>query len=229
MIYENNFKYWIFDLDNTIYDIKLGLFKKISERITNFIVSKYSLDIDEAKKIQKKYYLEYGLTLRGLILEKNLNPEEFLDYVHDVEHPELKKDKYLKSKIEKLKGKKIIFTNATSKHAEKILTILEIRELFDQIIDIKDLDYIPKPDKRSYQKLLECLNVDKEQLKKGIFLEDTVKNLIPAKELGMTTVWIKNSTNKNDFTKNFKSIDYSFNNINEFLDQIKMRGKNGSR
>ena len=97
------------------------------------------------------------------------------------------------------------------------------------IIDIKDLDYIPKPDKRSYQKLLECLNVDKEQLKKGIFLEDTVKNLIPAKELGMTTVWIKNSTNKNDFTKNFKSIDYSFNNINEFLDQIKMRGKNGSR
>ncbi|MAJ14488.1 MAG: pyrimidine 5'-nucleotidase [SAR116 cluster bacterium] len=229
MIYENNFKYWIFDLDNTIYDIKLGLFKKISERITNFIVSKYSLDIDEAKKIQKKYYLEYGLTLRGLILEKNLNPEEFLDYVHDVEHPELKKDKYLKSKIEKLQGKKIIFTNATSKHAEKILTILEIRELFDQIIDIKDLDYIPKPDKRSYQKLLECLNVDKEQLKKGIFLEDTVKNLIPAKELGMTTVWIKNSTNKNDFTKNFKSIDYSFNNINEFLDQIKMRGKNGSR
>ena len=157
MIYENNFKYWIFDLDNTIYDIKLGLFKKISERITNFIVSKYSLDIDEAKKIQKKYYLEYGLTLRGLILEKNLNPEEFLDYVHDVEHPELKKDKYLKSKIEKLQGKKIIFTNATSKHAEKILTILEIRELFDQIIDIKDLDYIPKPDKRSYQKLLECL------------------------------------------------------------------------
>lgn len=229
MIYENNFKYWIFDLDNTIYDIKLGLFKKISERITNFIVSKYSLDIDEAKKIQKKYYLEYGLTLRGLILEKNLNPEEFLDYVHDVEHPELKKDKYLKSKIEKLQGKKIIFTNATSKHAEKILTILEIRESFDQIIDIKDLDYIPKPDKRSYQKLLECLNVDKEQLKKGIFLEDTVKNLIPAKELGMTTVWIKNSTNKNDFTKNFKSIDYSFNNINEFLDQIKMRGKNGSR
>ncbi len=229
MIYENNFKYWIFDLDNTIYDIKLGLFKKISERITNFIVSKYSLDIDEAKKIQKKYYLEYGLTLRGLILEKNLNPEEFLDYVHDVEHPELKKDKYLKSKIEKLQGKKIIFTNATSKHAEKILTILEIRESFDQIIDIKDLDYIPKPDKRSYQKLLECLKVDKEQLKKGIFLEDTVKNLIPAKELGMTTVWIKNSTNKHDFTKNFKSIDYSFNNINEFLDQIKMRGKNGSR
>ena len=229
MIYQDNFKYWIFDLDNTIYDIKLGLFKKVSKRITNFIVSKYSLDMDEAKKIQRKYYLEYGLTLRGLILEKNVNPEEFLDYVHDVEHPELKKDKYLKSKIEKLQGKKIIFTNATSKHAQKILNILEIRESFDQIIDIKDLDYIPKPDKRSYQKLLECLKVDKEQLKKSIFLEDTVKNLIPAKELGMTTVWIKNSTNKLDFTKNFKSIDYSFNNINEFLDQIKMRGKNGSR
>ena len=230
MIYENNFKYWIFDLDNTIYDIKLGLFKKISERITNFIVSKYSLDMDEAKKIQKKYYLEYGLTLRGLILEKNLNPEEFLDYVHDVEHPELKKDKYLKSKIEKLQGKKIIFTNATSKHAEKILTILEIRESFDQIIDIKDLDYIPKPDKRSYQKLLECLKVDKEQLKKGIFLEDTVKNLIPAKDLGMTTVLIKREIPNQDNIfqdKKYSDIwgqdvpaDYIIDDLAKFLNNI---------
>ena len=72
MIYQDNFKYWIFDLDNTIYDIKLGLFKKVSKRITNFIISKYSLDMDEAKKIQKKYYLKYRLTLRGLILEKSM-------------------------------------------------------------------------------------------------------------------------------------------------------------
>ena len=95
---------------------------------------------------------------------------------------------------------------------------------FDQIIDIKDLDYIPKPDKRSYKKLLECLNLNKESLDKTIFFEDTVKNLIPAKELGITTVWIKNSINEKDFKKNFSFIDYSFNNLNEFLDTIKMRG-----
>ena len=224
MIYQNSFQNWIFDLDNTMYDINLGLFKKISNRITDFIMSKYSLDIDQAKKIQKEYYLKYGLTLRGLIVEKKLEPEEFLDYVHDVEHPELKKNDQLISKIRILEGKKIIFTNATSKHAKKILKILELEHDFDQIIDIKDLEYIPKPDKRSYKKLLECLNLNKENLDKTIFFEDTVKNLIPAKELGITTVWMKNSINEKDFKKNCNFIDYSFNNLNEFLDTIKMRG-----
>ena len=224
MIYQNSFQNWIFDLDNTMYDINLGLFKKISNRITYFIMSKYSLDIDQAKKIQKEYYLKYGLTLRGLIVEKKLEPEEFLDYVHDVEHPELKKNDQLISKIRILEGKKIIFTNATSKHAKKILKILELEHDFDQIIDIKDLEYIPKPDKRSYKKLLECLNLNKENLDKTIFFEDTVKNLIPAKELGITTVWMKNSINEKDFMKNCNFIDYSFNNLNEFLDTIKMRG-----
>ena len=224
MIYQNSFQNWIFDLDNTMYDINLGLFKKISNRITDFIMSKYSLDIDQAKKIQKEYYLKYGLTLRGLIVEKKLEPEEFLDYVHDVEHPELEKNDQLISKIRILEGKKIIFTNATSKHAKKILKILELEHDFDQIIDIKDLEYIPKPDKRSYNKLLECLNLNKENLDKTIFFEDTVKNLIPAKELGITTVWMKNSINEKDFMKNCNFIDYSFNNLNEFLDTIKMRG-----
>ena len=224
MIYQNSFQNWIFDLDNTMYDINLGLFKKISYRITDFIMSKYSLDIDQAKKIQKEYYLKYGLTLRGLIVEKKLEPEEFLDYVHDVEHPELEKNDQLISKIRILEGNKIIFTNATSKHAKKILKILELEHDFDQIIDIKDLEYIPKPDKRSYKKLLECLNLNKENLDKTIFFEDTVKNLIPAKELGITTVWMKNSMNEKDFNKNFSFIDYSFNNLNEFLDTIKMRG-----
>ena len=224
MIYQNSFQNWIFDLDNTMYDINLGLFKKISNRITDFIMSKYSLDIDQAKKIQKEYYLKYGLTLRGLIVEKKLEPEEFLDYVHDVEHPELEKNDQLISKIRILEGKKIIFTNATSKHAKKILKILELEHDFDQIVDIKDLEYIPKPDKRSYKKLLECLNLNKENLDKTIFFEDTVKNLIPAKELGITTVWMKNSINEKDFMKNCNFIDYSFNNLNEFLDTIKMRG-----
>lgn len=224
MIYQNSFQNWIFDLDNTMYDINLGLFKKISNRITDFIMSKYSLDIDQAKKIQKEYYLKYGLTLRGLIVEKKLEPEEFLDYVHDVEHPELEKNDQLISKIRLLEGKKIIFTNATSNHAKKILKILELEHDFDQIIDIKDLEYIPKPDKRSYKKLLECLNLNNENLDKTIFFEDTVKNLIPAKELGITTVWMKNSINEKDFMKNCNFIDYSFNNLNEFLDTIKMRG-----
>ena len=158
-------------------------------------------------------------------INKILGVNEFFPNLHvGILNGELKKNDQLISKIRILEGKKIIFTNATSKHAKKILKILELEDDFDQIIDIKDLEYIPKPDKRSYKKLLECLNLNKENLNKTIFFEDTVKNLIPAKELGITTVWMKNSINEKDFKKNFSFIDYSFNNLSEFLDTIKMRG-----
>ena len=219
MIYENNFKYWIFDLDNTIYDIKLGLFKKISERITNFIVSKYSLDIDEAKKIQKKYYLEYGLTLRGLILEKNLNPEEFLDYVHDVEHPELKKDKYLKSKIEKLKGKKIIFTNGSKKHAVNVITKIGIEKHFDGIFDIVESEFMPKPAIEPYKKLVKKHKIDPNLC---VFIEDIARNLKPAYEMGMKTVWIENNEPWAKEFSNNNFVNYKINNLSEFLKKINL-------
>ena len=113
MIYNDSFKNWVFDLDNTLYDIKLGLFRKISKRITRFIMMKYNLSENEAKEIQRDYYLNYGLTLRGLIVEKQLQPEEFLEYVHDVEHPELIEDNELKNYLSKIIGNKISFRFVT--------------------------------------------------------------------------------------------------------------------
>lgn len=225
MIYYDSFENWVFDLDNTIYDIKLGLFRKVSKRITSFIMNKYNLPEFEAKSIQKDYYLKYGLTLRGLIIEKKLAPDEFLDYVHDVDHPELIKDKQTIDILKKLIGNKIIFTNATFKHAEKILNLLNIREYFDVIIDIKDLEYIPKPNKNSYKMFLKKIKFQNFDLNKTIFLEDTVKNLIPAKELGMTTVWMRNEMNQNDYNCNSDFIDYAFDNFKSFLMSLKSRGK----
>lgn len=224
MIYNDSFKNWVFDLDNTLYDIKLGLFRKISKRITRFIMMKYNLSENEAKEIQRDYYLNYGLTLRGLIVEKQLQPEEFLEYVHDVEHPELIEDNELKNYLSKIIGNKIIFTNATFNHAKKILNTLNIRQYFDKIIDIKDLKYIPKPDSNAYEIFINKANINKLELSNTIFVEDTVKNLIPAKEIGMTTVWIRNDLNKNEFNKNLKYVDYNFKNVKMFLKSIKVRG-----
>ena len=110
----------------------------------------------------------------------------------------------------------MIFTNATFNHAEKILNILNIRQYFDKIIDIKDLDYIPKPDINAYKIFIKKANIKKFELRKTIFVEDTVKNLIPAKEIGMTTVWMQNDMNSNDFNKNLKYVDYNFKNIKFF-------------
>ena len=214
----------LFDCDGVLYHQLDLVFGQVSKRMTKYISKKLNIDMQKAKELQTNYFHKYNTSLNGLMIHHDIPPKEFLDYVHDVEHPELEKNDQLISKIRILEGKKIIFTNATLNHAKKILKILELEHDFDQIIDIKDLEYIPKPDKRSYKKLLECLNLNKENLDKTIFFEDTVKNLIPAKELGITTVWMKNSINEKDFMKNCNFIDYSFNSLNEFLDTIKMRG-----
>tara|TARA_B100000965_G_C19580208_1_gene753176 strand:+ start:645 stop:1337 length:693 start_codon:yes stop_codon:yes gene_type:complete len=220
-IIKDNFDHWVFDLDNTLYDIKLGLFKKISERITTYIVNYLKLPELEAKILQREMYLKYGLTLRGLIVEKNIDPDSFLNYVHDVSHPELKKDNELKGLLKNLPGNKYVYTNASYKHAENILLNLGIYDLFKKIIDIKDTNYIPKPDPRSYEIMKKKFDLNELNINRSILIEDTISNLIPAKNLGMTTVWIENKLNYPNFKKNIKIVDYSFKNVKSFLRFIK--------
>ena len=119
----DTYDYWIFDLDNTLYDIKLSLFKRVSIRITQYIINYFGITKNEALKLQRELYLKYGLTLRGLIVEKKIEPQDFLKYVHDVEFPELKIDNELKSLLSKLKGKKYVYTNASYQHAKNILKL----------------------------------------------------------------------------------------------------------
>ena len=218
----DTYDYWIFDLDNTLYDIKLSLFKRVSIRITQFIINYFGITKNEALKLQRELYLKYGLTLRGLIVEKKIEPQDFLKYVHDVEFPELKIDNELKSLLSKLKGKKYIYTNASYQHAKNILTLLGVMEEFEYILDIEATDFIPKPNIESYQIMKKKLCLRNKDMDKAIFIEDTARNLVPAKKLGMSTVWMENSFNANDFKKNFTYIDYSFKNVKSFLKFIKI-------
>ena len=220
-IYKDSCDFWIFDLDNTLYDINLGVFKKISKRITKFIIDEFQLNEDKAKILQREMYLKYGLTLRGLIIEKKINPDKFLDFVHDVDHPELKTDNELISLLKNLSGKKCIYTNAPYNHAKKILTLLGIFDIFDDILDIKNTDYIPKPDIASFEIMKRKLGISFEFGKKSIFVEDTLKNLKPAKQIGMSTVWMENKLNLEEFKKDFSFVDYSFKNIKSFLKFVK--------
>ena len=218
----DTYDYWIFDLDNTLYDIKLSLFKRVSIRITQYIINYFGITKNEALKLQRELYLKYGLTLRGLIVEKKIEPQDFLKYVHDVEFPELKIDNELKSLLSNLKGKKYIYTNASYQHAKNILTLLGVMEEFEYILDIEDTDFIPKPNIESYQIMKKKLCLRNKDMEKAIFVEDTARNLVPAKNLGMSTVWMENSFNENDFKKNFTYIDYSFKNVKSFLKFIKI-------
>ena len=218
----DTYDYWIFDLDNTLYDIKLSLFKRVSIRITQFIINYFGITKNEALKLQRELYLKYGLTLRGLIVEKKIEPQDFLKYVHDVEFPELKIDNELKSLLSNLKGKKYIYTNASYQHAKNILTLLGVMEEFEYILDIEATDFIPTPNIESYQIMKKKLCLRNKDMEKAIFIEDTARNLVPAKNLGMSTVWMENSFNENDFKKNFTYIDYSFKNVKSFLKFIKI-------
>ena len=218
----DTYDYWIFDLDNTLYDIKLSLFKRVSIRITQYIINYFGITKNEALKLQRELYLKYGLTLRGLIVEKKIEPQDFLKYVHDVEFPELKIDNELKSLLSKLKGKKYVYTNASYQHAKNILKLLGVMEEFEYILDIEATDFIPKPNIESYQIMKKKLCLRNKDMEKAIFIEDTARNLVPAKNLGMSTVWMENSFNENDFKKNFTYIDYSFKNVKSFLKFIKI-------
>ena len=136
-------KYWIFDLDNTLYSGDTKVFDQVDKKMSKFISEKLNVSIKEAKKIQKNYFHEYNTTLNGMIKNHKINAIEFLDYVHDIDLSFLKQDKALEKQIEKIKGKKIIFTNGSRSHAENVTKRLGIERHFDDIFDIVSADFIP--------------------------------------------------------------------------------------
>jgi putative hydrolase of the HAD superfamily len=216
----NKYDYWIFDLDNTIYDFNLGLFRRISQRMTEYIKKSFSLNHDEALNLQKDMYKKYGLTLRGLIIEKNIDPEPFLDYVHDVEFDDLKIDYELKDLLVKINGKKLIYTNASYNHAQNILKSMGIFEEFEIIFDIKDANYIAKPNFKSYDIMKNKFGLNSKNIDRSIFFEDTAKNLKPASELGMSTVWIENDSNRKEADIFQQYIDFTGSDIKTILSNM---------
>jgi putative hydrolase of the HAD superfamily len=218
--FNNSYDYWVFDLDNTIYDFNLGLFRRISQRMTDYIKNFFKLSHADALNLQKDMYKKYGLTLRGLIIEKNLDPEPFLEYVHNVSFDDLKIDLELKKLLSEIKGKKSIYTNASYKHAENILTSMGIFEEFEVIFDIKDSNYVAKPDQKSYLIMKEKFGLDDDKIKRSIFFEDTAKNLKPASELGMSTVWIENDFNKDEANDLKEYINFTGSDIKSILNKM---------
>ena len=219
-IFNDSFKNWIFDLDNTVYDIKDGVFEKISSRITEYIIRSLSVTREEANLVRSNMYKKYGLTLTGLMREYGIAPDEYLDYIHDVTHPELKYDEQLKLNLNNLIGKKFIYTNASQNHSKNILSVMGIEAEFEKILDIKATKYLPKPDPGSYKIMLKAFGINTEQTGNSIFIEDTAKNLKPAKLLGLKTVWIENDFNLKDYREHSEFIDYKYSDIKSFLNDI---------
>ncbi len=212
-----NIKFWLFDLDNTLYDGATKVFDQVDKKMSQFISKKLNVSIDEARKIQKNYFQEYNTTLNGMIKNHKIDADEFLEFVHDVDLSFLDKDKELEDEIKKLNGKKIIFTNGSRTHALNVTKRIGIDKLFDGIFDIRDCEFIPKPSKEPYKKLVECYKIEPQYC---IFFEDIARNLRPAHELGMKTVWIKNNEPWAAKYSDSDFINYKTDNLAKFLKEI---------
>jgi len=210
-------KYWLFDLDNTLYDGATKVFDQVDKKMSKFISEKLKVSLTEAKKIQKNYFQEYNTTLNGMIKHHKIDADEFLEFVHDVDLNFLNQDKILEEQIRKLDGKKIIFTNGSREHAENVTKRIGIDKLFDGIFDIRDSEFIPKPSREPYNKLVESYKIQPEYC---IFFEDIARNLKPAYELGMKTVWIKNNEPWAAKFSDAEFINYKTNKLSNFLKEL---------
>ena len=139
-------KFWIFDLDNTLYSAKTKVFEQVDKKMSKYISNKLGVSIEEAKKIQKNYFHKYNTTLNGMIKNHKIDANEFLEFVHDIDIDFLKKDLKLSKELKKLDGKKIIFTNGPRKHAINVTQRIGIDQHFDDIFDIIDSNFVPKPE-----------------------------------------------------------------------------------
>lgn len=179
---------WLFDLDNTLYPSECRLFDQIHVRMRDFIMEHLGLDADGAIAIRRKYFLEHGTTLAGLMANHATDPTAYLDYVHDIDCSPVKANPALDAALGRLPGRKLIFTNADIGHAERVLARLGIAHHFEAIFDVAAADYLPKPHNLPYARITADYGVEADR---AVMLDDMTRNLEPAAAMGMTTVWVR--------------------------------------
>jgi putative hydrolase of the HAD superfamily len=179
---------WIFDLDNTLYRADNGIFAQIEARMTDYVMAFLKLPREEAYARQKELYRRYGTTLNGLMSEHGAEPEAYLRHVHDIDLSSLCADRALAAAIARLPGRRFVFTNGCRDHAARILERLEMTALFDAVWDIRSMEFAPKPQARAYASVVE---VGRVRCGEAAMFDDIARNLVPARAMGMTTVWLK--------------------------------------
>jgi putative hydrolase of the HAD superfamily len=180
---------WVFDLDNTLYSETYNLFGQVEVRIKSFVAEFLNLELEAAFKVQKQYFRDYGTTLRGLMECHDVDPMVYLDHVHDIDLDVVPPNPDLDEALQALPGRKIIFTNADLGHAERVMERLGVSHHFEAVFDIVACDYVPKPEPTVYQALVTQYDLEPHRT---VMVEDMARNLKPAADMGMTTVWVRN-------------------------------------
>jgi putative hydrolase of the HAD superfamily len=205
---------WIFDLDNSLYPHDSNLFELIDVRMGAYIERLLGVDAIEARRVQKGFFHAHGTTLAGLMAEHDVDPHDFLDYVHDIDLARLAADPALVAALDALPGRKFVFTNASDDYARRVLERLGLANAFDGMHDIHAMDYVPKPDPSAYAALCARRRIDPAR---ALFADDMARNLAPAKALGMTTLWVDNGSEQGPDVAQDAFVDYRTDDIAGWL------------
>jgi len=215
---------WVFDLDNTLYPHHLNLWQQVDERIRSFIADFLKIPPDEAFRLQKDYYRRYGTTMRGLMTEHGLQPDDYLDYVHRIDHSPLTPNPALGAALKRLPGRKLILTNGTRRHADAVMKRLAIDEHFEDVFDIVAAELEPKPSVKTYERFLDRHHVDPHRT---AMFEDLARNLEAPHALGMTTVLVVPEGQREVFReewelegRNDPHVDYVTENLVDFIEEL---------
>jgi putative hydrolase of the HAD superfamily len=208
---------WIFDLDNSLYPASANLFELIDVRMGQYIQQLLGCDPAEARRVQKQHFHQHGTTLAGLMRTHGVDPNDFLDFVHDIDLARISADPDLVRSVDRLPGRKFVFTNGSASYAARVLDKLGLANIWDGLHDIHAMDYVPKPDPRAYAAMCERHDIDPTR---ALFVEDMARNLKPAKALGMTTVWIDNGSEQAGYGADAAFIDYRTDDIGAWLTDI---------
>src|SRR3982075_1978719 len=143
---------WVFDLDNTLYPHHVNLWQQVDARIGEFVSAWLKVSPEQARRIQKDYYRRYGTTMRGMMTEHGVRADDYLAYVHQIDHWPLQPNPAMGAAIAKLPGRKLILTNGSTAHADKVLERLGIGAHFVAVFLIIALGLVPKPALQTYRK-----------------------------------------------------------------------------
>jgi putative hydrolase of the HAD superfamily len=208
---------WIFDLDNSLYPASSNLFELIDIRMGDYIQRLLKVDAAEARAIQKGYFHAHGTTLAGLMAAHGVEPGEFLDFVHDIDLARLSADPALVAALDRLPGRKFVFTNASEDYARRVLDRLGLANAFDGMHDIHAMAYVPKPDPSAYAAICDRHGIDPSR---ALFADDMARNLTPAKAIGMATLWVDNGSEQANAVAKSAFIDYRTADIAGWLNEI---------
>ena len=178
---------WVFDLDNTLYPPSARLFDQIEVKMTDYVAKALNVSTEVADHLRDTYWKQYGTTLAGLMAEHSIDPEPYLDAVHDIDFSVLSRDDILTARIAALPGRKVVYTNGARPYALKVLEARGLSGLFDAVYGVEHAGYRPKPEQAAFEAIFALDNLAPEF---GAMFEDDVRNLAVPHALGMRTVHV---------------------------------------